>query len=233
MRIEERACLARGYVRPSFVDISTGKRMPFRTRSNKLSYTSAEAMAAAFGGDPSYIPSRIGFIYGNKEAMPTESVITRDQSWNQLVEELDSSGDSANVDVQVVGFSYHPTLGAEEPAPVSGDSSSYGSSSSSGSSSGSDSGSDSSQDEESDYNNILPTGSNAITFHAVSNSHDIGSALSKDPFQAGNYIYQAVLLGYHGARYYILSRVSLKDGDSYLRKPDGFEVALDWTVAFR
>ena len=225
MRIDDKACLARGFVNPSFVDIATGRRLPFRMRHNTLSFMSAEAMAAAFGGDPSYIPALMGFIYGNQQAMPTESVITRSQDWDSLLEELASSEGRDDVDSQVVGFSFHPTLGAAKPSPVQGDSSS----SSSGLDSGSDSGSDSS---EGDYNHILSTGSNAITFHAVSNSQDSGLIRSR-AFEGGSYIYQAVLLAYHGGKYHVLSRVSLKEGKAYLQKPRRFEIALDWTVVFK
>lgn len=232
MRFREEMCSARGFVSPSFVDLSTGRRIPFGKRCNMLSYMSAEAMAAAFGGDPSYIPSRVGFIYGNGSSMPSGSeVITRNQDWDGLLEQLSTSGTST-MDVQIVNFSYSPTLGGESPAPAeTGSSSGSGSGSSSGSNSdsGSDSGSDGS---EGDYNHILPTGSNAITFHAVSNNTDSG-VRGLAPFSAEDYIYQAVLLGYHAGRYYVISRVSQRVDGRYLQKPDGFEVALDWTIVFR
>ena len=224
MRIDDIACLARGFVNPSLVDVSTGRKIPFDKRHNTLSFMSAEAMAAAFGGDPSFIPAKIGFIYGTESAMPTESVITRNQDWDSLLEELSSSSSRDDVDIQVVGFSFHPTLGSEKPAPSpSGDS---GSSDSSGSDS---SGSDSS---EGDYSHILSTGSNAITFHAVSNSQDVGFIRSR-AFEGGSYIYQAVLLAFHERKHHVISRVSLKEGGSYLQKPSGFEIALDWTVVFK
>lgn len=219
MKVVDELRLAKGVVSPSFVDLSTGKRVPFAPRNNKLSYMAAEAVAAAFGGDPSYIPARIGFIYGDQEAMPTESVITRNQSWDELMEELGSSNGNTTVDIQVVGFSYAPTLGGEKRAP--GDSGDSGSS----------------DPEGDDYCHILSTGSNAITFHAVSNSQDKGAMFGTDTFHSGSYIYQCVLLGYHAGKYYVIARASLKDfsqgGEGrYLRKPDGFEVALDWTVVF-
>ena len=230
MRIDDIACLARGFVSPSFVDVSTGMRIPFDKRHNTLSFMSAEAIAAAVGGDPSFIPAKIGFIYGNKSAMPTESVITRSQDWNSLLEELSSSSSSDDVDIQVVGFSFHPTLGSENPSPSlsvdSGSSSSSGSDSSGSDSSGYDS-------SEGDYNHILSTGSNAITFHAVSNSQDAGLIRSSAFEGGGSYIYQAVLLAFHERKHYVLSRVSLKEGGAYLQKPRGFEIALDWTVVFR
>lgn len=243
MRISDEVCLAKGFVSPSFVDVATGERMPFCVRSNKLSYMSAEAMAAAFGGDPSFIPNRIGFIYGSEPMMPTESVITRTQSWDLLLKELSSSEPNATVDVQIVNFSYAPSLGAEksQSKPFAGGDSSFMSSSDSPSG-------DSHDTDQSDYGNIIPSGSNAITFHAVSNSQDRGAAFRSSVFVSGNYIYQALLICHNEERKknYIISRVSLKEmgtsGSSYgsssssdgtyLQKPAGFEVALDWTVVF-
>lgn len=224
MKIDDIACLAKGVVSPSLVDISTGRMIPFVRRHNTLSYMSAEAMAAAFGGDPSYIPARVGFIYGNKSSMPSEAPISRNQSWDMLKTELYSTGVGDISDVQVVGFSYSPSLGPETGAKGDGQASSSSDSSSSGQSGPSD--------EAGDYSHILAGGSNAITFHAVSNSQDRGAAFGSEAFKQDNYIYQAVLLGVHAGEYHILSRVSLKDGDAYLQKPAGFEIALDWTIVF-
>ena len=212
MKIADTACFAKGFVNPSFVDVKTGERMPFNMRCNTLSYMSAEAMAAAFGGDPSYIPSRIGFIYGpDQGGLPGD--ITRNQSWERLMDDLEYN----NADMQIVTFSYSPSLGGERQG---GDSSS---------SSSGDSGA-----SEGDYTNIKPTGSNAITFHAVSNSQDSGERRT-GTFSTEDYLYQAVLLGHKDGEYYVLSRVSLYDNDQQtcLRKPKNFEVALDWTVVFR
>ena len=229
MNVVDEMCLAKGVVSPSFIDLSTGKRVPFSLRNNKLSYMAAESLAAAFGGDPSYIPARIGFIYGDQDTFNSE--ISRNQSWESLLEDISSGIDSSTVDIQIVGFSYSPTLGGDPRASSGG----------SGGSSGSGYSGDSSSD---DYSHILSTGSNAITFHAVSNSQDSGAVFGRDTFHSGSYIYQCVLLGYHAGKYYVIARASLKDfsgsSDSiggsvdgkYLRKPDGFEVALDWTVVF-
>ena len=222
MRLKDQYCSARGMVSPSFVDVRTGRRMPFGTRHNTLSYMSAEAMAAAFGGDSSYIPSMVGFIYGDESELPAGvspgMEISRRQDWDSLCNELRSASEGAKIDVQVVGFSYSPSLGGEDSH-----------------SSGSSSGSSSDLPEGGDYGHIIPTGSNAVTFHAVSNSQDNGSVFTTDAFQAGNYIYQSILLSRDPVDgvYYILARASLKSGDKYLSKPDGFEVALDWTVVFR
>lgn len=212
MKIADKACLARGFVSPSFVDVATGRRIPFNTRKNQLSYMSAEAMAAAFGGNLSYVPSKIGFIYVPTTNSPGAedpstafmSEISRRQSWSLLMSELER----ASADVQVVGFSYSPTLG--------GDPLSDGSSSSSSPSSGS---------YGDDYNN------NAVTFHAVSNSSITGSRKT-GVFKTNDVICHAVLIGTNGGENYILSRVSLAEGNSFKKKPNGFEIALDWTIVF-
>ena len=209
MEIEDVACRARGFVSPSWIDVSTGRRMEFCQRHNTLSYMSAEAMASAFGGDPSYIPARVGFIYGDSDTLPNalSSPITRSQSWGDLKK-------CDGYDILVVGFSYSPTLGY---APANEEAAKK-------------------EDDYTNYNKLKAGGSNATTFHVVSNSTDAG--IGGSTWTAGTgYVYQAVLLGYHAVDdktdpYYILSRVSLDDNGSYKRKPSGFEVALDWTIAF-
>ena len=45
MRIEDVACRASGFVRPSFIDMTTGRVVPFGMRHNLLSFMSAEAMS--------------------------------------------------------------------------------------------------------------------------------------------------------------------------------------------
>lgn len=220
MRLNDTMPRARGLVTPSFVNLATGERIAMPTRHNTLSYMSAEAMAAAFGGDPSYIPARIGFIYGSGDTMPTESDIDRNQSWDKMMSDFTAvTGQPGKIDVQVVDFSYPPSLGG------------YGFDDGSSSDSGSDSSSGDEYDP-SNYTNTKSTGANAVTFHAVSNSTD-GGKVAGQVFLADSYIYQALLLAVHDGKYYIVARVSLEDGARYLQKPDGFEVALDWTVVFK
>lgn len=206
MKVSDIGCAAKGCVSPSFINVATGETIPFYNRHNTLSYMAAESMAAAFGGDPSYIPSKVGFIYGPSDSTWSKGLDNRDQSWEKLKGELISG-----VDVQVVDFSYAPTLGRDNSG-------------------------DSSYDPD-NYTNILPTGSNAITFHAVSNSSDKGVVNQTAAFQTDDRLLQAVLLGHkigsNGQdQYYIIARVSLVDGSTYKQKPQGFEVALDWTIAF-
>lgn len=200
MRISDELRLARGVVTPCFVDVSTGRRVPFSMRHNTLSYSASDAVAAAFGGDPTYIPSRMGFIYGTAET-PTEiGDIDRNQSWSRICEEL-----SGVADIQVVGFSYAPTLGVSPEASSPSD------------------------DVAGHYRN------NAVTFHAVSNSQTEGAisqtVFSADSYiyqcvLLGGPVDAPVIL----ARASLLE--SIEGEDKYLQKPKNFEVALDWTVIF-
>lgn len=202
MEKKDIALAPRGEVSPYIVG-PDGKKAPFGRRHNTLSYFSAEAMAAAFGGDPSFIPANVGFVFYPEQTSPSTAMdddIGRNQDWGELVQDLAD----ANADLLVVGFSYPPSLGSEN---VDSSSSSYGY----------------------DDNGIR----NVISFHAITNSQDVGK-IGGNAFVPGCYICQAVLLSpSRGGGYKILARVSLKDGSSWLKKPSGFEVALDWSIIFR
>lgn len=214
MKTGDKASPAKGFVDPCLVDLGTGRRIPFGLRKNTLSYMSAEAMAAAFGGDPAYIPARIGFIYGTDESALSGN-IGRSQGWDDLKLELGNAG----ADIQVVSFSYSPSLGGWPKG---------------GSSSSSDSSDPGADAYDEDYCTLKPTGANAITFHAVSNSQDQG-ALGGAAFGSGAKILQAVLLGLgkKQGEYYVISRVSLDKDGAPQTKPEGFELALDWTIVFK
>ena len=233
---------ARGEVAPSFVNLRTGERMSFEPRHNTLSFTAAEAMAAAFGGDSRFIPNRIGFIYGygTQESIESEG-IDRDQSWDRLRQDLDTW----NADIQVVPFRYSPSLSRAERK--GGDSSSASASSASSASSSSSASSASSASSSSSSGSVGPVdsgsqpyqeilrGGNAVTFHAHSDSQtpgSFGTCTDGRIFDTNMRIYQAALLNITDRETYVLARVSLKHGDVYLAKPDGFEVALDWTIKF-
>lgn len=96
---------AKGQVTPSFIDIKTGASIPWDTRHNTLSYDASKAMAAAFGGDASLIPNRIGIIYGSDQSLPFRT-ITRDQTWSELGDDLHNT----SADVQIQSFCATPSL---------------------------------------------------------------------------------------------------------------------------
>lgn len=80
---------ARGRVMGYFVNRTTGERTrPFDIH-NIITYTAADIMAKLVGGDTSYIPGYIGFIYGTT-ATPglVDPITSRSQTWTDLATEL-------------------------------------------------------------------------------------------------------------------------------------------------
>lgn len=100
---------AQGQVKPSFINLETGKSLEFSTRANTLSYDASSAMAYVFGGDFTKIPNRIGIIYKN-ESSPTQipdfTSGDRDQPWDRLELSLNST----DSDIQICPFSFSPTV---------------------------------------------------------------------------------------------------------------------------
>ena len=208
---------SKGQVSPSFIDIKTGKRIPWKNRHNTISFDGTHAMALAFGGDNSLIPNRIGILFGNGNNI-TFPTIDRNQSWDNLVYDLYNK----NADVQVQPFSFSPSF---EKISRSG----IGSSSSM-----------SSQSASSSSSEDAPGW--AVTFHAHSDSTTegaIGAGSSSGSgssssliFTTGMRIFQALLLNEKNGEYTILARVSLDNNGVYYTKPENFELAIDWTIKF-
>lgn len=107
MRINE-TLQARGFVDPAFVNPETGERIPWGNRHNTLTYLSASAMAAAFGGNADCIPNSIGIIYGSGDA-PSDD-LSRSQNWEALGVELKDK----KANVQIRSFSYSPSITASD-----------------------------------------------------------------------------------------------------------------------
>lgn len=209
-----------GSVEPSFVNLVTGDRECWSNRHNTLSYESASSMAAAFGGDPTYVPNRIGIIYGAGSDPRFLPVISRQQTWNDLKIELAEK----NADIQVQPFSYSPSL-SKVTRNINIDSNSAPANTS----------------ESSSGNTQVTEEGTAVTFHMHSDSVTKGAfgvynsaagSTSSTIFTTDTYIYQAVLLNKTGNNYKVLARVSLGENGVYYMKPENFEVAIDWTVKF-
>ena len=204
---------AKGQVTPSFIDLKTGKRVPWGERHNTLSFDASKSIAHAFGGDESCIPNRIGIIYGNSGSTEFPTSIVRQQNWDDLVNELNDK----HADVQIQPFSYSPSFAKTYR-----------------SGGGSTSSSSNSSSDEANYPGW------AVTFHAHSDSvtpgelsKNSGSSIdSSTIFSVGSRIFQAILLNQSSEKYTILARVSLDHSSQYYTKPENFEVALDWTVKF-
>lgn len=218
----------RGHVIGRWVSGESRERPAFDIH-NTLSYTAADVMAAAYGGDSRRVPKYIGFIYGpgNNGAADALPPITRDQSLSSIQALVESIGGN----MQVVRFSRRPTVGDytsfgmddDRPGPECSNDSS-----------------DSSDSSESQkyFGNI-------VEFHATTRPgrdgfypYDpvIGSPYA-DQLSDGDIIYRAVLLGdglnpCEDDPYTVLAMVDLKKNGAYRAKPDSYELALDWRVIF-
>ena len=98
--------LVHGSVMGTWVPSGAGKPFMAFRQHNALSYAASEALAAAYGGDASMVPGRMGFLYGTK-ASPELPPISRTMTMASL-QSLAESCDKGNV--QVVRFSRSPSL---------------------------------------------------------------------------------------------------------------------------
>jgi hypothetical protein len=207
------AASARGDVVVSLTDGAS--RTPYIARHNTLSYCAAGSVAAAYGGDTSLVPRYIGFVYGN-DPSPTElaEVVDRDMRWDEVKSEMKRIVGN----ILVCRFVAPPELSTNPGEPDSAESSGSG-----------------------EYEN------NAVTFRSCTRSGAAGTYAfdtSEESgfageFGDGMYLYHAVLLGdvpcqscQEEKRYRILARVSLEKGGRFRKKPEDYELALDWKVSF-
>jgi hypothetical protein len=197
-----------GTVTLNWYNPKTSEIIPIDTVHNTLTYGAADALAAAYGGDISYVPRYMGFAFvEDSYDLSASQTISRNCTIDTIDTEFKSDEGSRIGDVQVVGFSFTPTLSADEQLD-----------------------SELSQIEESNpiYNH------NVVTFHAHTVS--AGSFLFDSDSDYGNnkVIPFALLLGNDSdGKEKVLARVSLLDGNGLAKKrPEGFELALDWKVTF-
>lgn len=189
-----------------------GRRVPFVARHNTLSYSAADAVAAAYGGDLSLVPRYVGFVYGS-DAEPADLATVSDRSmrWPDIRDEMTKIVGN----VLVSRFISSPEISVNDPA--------------------------SSTDEAVGYlgNSVTfraCTRSGSAGTYAFDTTPGNGFA---GEFKDGMYLYHALLLGDVGCQrcqdekdYTVLGRVSLAKGGSFRMKPSDYELALDWKVSF-
>lgn len=185
---------------------------------NSVSYSAADAIAAAYGGDLSLAPRFIGFMYGQDEIpQGISNMSDRNMRWDDLRSEAAACG----ANVLVSGFSSPATVSTvergsgDDAVEVTGPGSVY-------------------------------TG-NAVTFHAVTRSgsagryaFDTSGGTYAVELADGHYMYHALLLGLPRGKteeeafrdgFRILGRVALSRG-GFRAKPQDYELAVDWRVSF-
>lgn len=227
----------RGAVRARFV-VPDGSAQPvpssFPAASelsvhNTLSFAAADVMAAAYGGDTRRVPKYIGFIYGNADS-PALPPIERGMTMQSIRSMIEGIGGKANM--QVDRFNRRPTVGDYESFGIQED---YLCG---------DSGDSSDSNDSNDSNDGRRYSGNVVEFHAMTRSGYDGFYANEivsdgpyaGPLTKGMALYRAVLLG-DGENpcedpYTVLAMVDLRKNGVYRKKPEGYELALDWRVIF-
>ena len=202
----------KGDVRGKWVS-RDGREISCIDTHNTISFDAASAVAAAYGGDVSKVPKFVGFLYGDL-ANPTglTDPENRNMQWDDIREEV------RNIkygNIQVAKFSFAPTFSTPD-------------------------------EDDSDSNGTVLYKNNAVTFHACTRSGsagkyafptDGGSGYAEE-FKDGMYIYHALLLSpkteceCDPQEYNVLARVSLDRNKVFRKKPEDYELALDWCVTF-
>lgn len=90
-----------------WIDGAGGSREVVADTHNTTTYSSADALAAAYAGHPEYMPNKIAFVYG---ANPE---VTQATKWSDIVEDAGDDG------FKVTDFSYAPSLKSSDDSPYS------------------------------------------------------------------------------------------------------------------
>lgn len=79
---------------------------PISSTHNEIMYATADCLAQMYAGQPRKIPAKIGFMFTQKNDIPTVPT-SKSTTWNDLV---NMCGTDFDTDIQVVGFSFSPSL---------------------------------------------------------------------------------------------------------------------------
>lgn len=184
---------------------------PVVARHNSMSYAAADAVAAAYGGNPSMAPKYIGFLYGSSDS-PVEIADPSDRrmEWDDIADETLRIGGN----ILVSRFMSPPEVSCTPPESSAEDAAYHGNS----------------------VTFRACTRSGSAGEYAFDTSGSSGYAVE---FGDGMYLYHALLLGDAGCvpcgarkRYSVLGRVSLDRGGRFRTKPEDYELALGWKVTF-
>lgn len=173
---------------------------------NTLSYTAADVMASAYGGDSSRIPKYVGFLYGGGDSPAELPIVDRDMDWDsvrQLAEDIHGN-------ILVVRFSSAPSIEQEEPVESNDGQSPY-------------------KGNVVVFHAVTRTGSDGDYAEDTSGQSKFATKLD-----SGMFVYRTILLGDPADcsdGYTVLGMADLKKG-SYRRKPADYELAVDWRVTF-
>jgi len=193
---------ARGQVRGYFFNPKTLEQWGHFHIKNVITYRAADIMARLLGGDSSYVPGYMGFVYG-ASATPGAALIEpptdREQTWDNLAVELGDPGVTGNVLIT--------PLTAGPSYVVDGDANKYNGNS---------------------VNLVAHTGSR-LEYGFPTSSPYAGVLADGNYFYHAMLITR--LVSGSTITYLPFARVTLK-GSSYPQKSVGSELALFWNVSF-
>jgi hypothetical protein len=177
-------------------------------KCNTLLYAFPTAMAKALAGDPSMLPTHIGFIYGDSgssEATFTWTPGDRDVTWSSIADEIAVSGEGAKFNMQISRLDYTPSLSTVALGEAANSSNNAVS-----------------------FTGITESGSEGVTLAFAGAQYETAEGIAEN-----STIYQAVLLAKTGeSSYTALARVDLKDGTYPVKSSDAREFSVFWRIAF-
>lgn len=112
--IETYSGMAEGHIKV-YRRYADGSQKLVADKHNVITYSAADILAKVLGGDTSFMPSRIGFIYGDtaKPFTNPDSPSTRLQKWSSLEEVCRQvpSGKAGNIIVCTLGAPVYSVIG--------------------------------------------------------------------------------------------------------------------------
>jgi len=193
----------KGRVQGYFLNKKTGEIRNRFEKDNVITYTAADIMARLIGGDTTYIPKYMGFIYG-KTGTPgaalIEPPVSRIQTQQTISAELATTGVNGNCLVT--------PLAASPVYAIDGSETYY------------------------DGNSVtLSAQSGARLEYVFPNATPYATALADGDFFWHAMLLTRLVSTSGTISYLPFSRVTLKQ-TTYLQKPVGFELAVFWTITF-
>lgn len=195
---------AHGHIRARWV--SGGSEKEFLDYHNTMTYSAADVLAAAYGGDTSKVPKYIGFMYGPSDKTPAP--ITRDITWQDVKQMTKAIGGN----VQVARFNRKPSIEVSEVVD-SNDEKLY-------------------NGNVVEFHAVTRTGVDGEYANDTSGMSDFAGPLeSGDTIYRAVLLGDGIPCDEEN-KYTVLAMVDMAKNGVYRQKPDSYELAVDWRVTF-
>lgn len=186
--------------------ISGDSYVEFLDSHNMMTYSSADVLAAAYGGDTSKVPKYIGFMYGPADKTP--DTITRDLKWTDVEQMAKNIGGN----VQVARFNRKPSIDVSEVVE-SNDQPLY-------------------KGNVVEFHAVTRTGVDGEYTNDTSGMSDFAGPLeSGDTIYRAVLLGDGIPCDREN-KYTVLAMVDMMKNGVYRQKPASYELAVDWRVTF-